>query len=166
MRQPRQIRQIRLPRACNHRRLCRAECGLTLLEVMIALVILSIGLLALSGMQITSIRANGSGFKSTTAISLADQRMQQLKNLSYSDPLLTAGVHAEAPLTVSVGTSDGVNGVVYGRSYLVCDINNTCPAITSTGLITGVKLIAYTVTWNDGGAHSVSLITRMGNELL
>jgi type IV pilus assembly protein PilV len=161
-----QTRQTRQPRACDHRHRDRAERGLTLLEVMIALVILSIGLLALSGMQITSIKANGSGFKSTTAVSLADQRMQQLKNLSFSDASLTAGTHAEVPLTVSVGTSDGVHGVVYGRSYLVCDINNTCPAITSTGLIAGVKLIAYTVTWNDGGAHSVSLITRMGNELL
>lgn len=154
------------PRTLDDRHRHGAASGLTLLEVMIALVILSIGLLALSGMQITSIRANGSGFKSTTAVSLADQRMQQLKNLSFSDPSLTAGAHPEAPVTVSVGTSNGINGVVYGRSYVVCDINNPCPAITSTGLIAGVKLIAYTVTWNDGGAHSVSLLTRMGNELL
>jgi len=134
----------------------RAQGGLTLLEVMIALVILSIGLLALSGMQITSINANGSGFKSTTAVSLADQRMQQLKNLSFSDPSLTAGAHAETPLKVSVGTSDGVHGVVYNRSYTVTD----------SSPIAGVKLIAYTVTWTDGGTHSVSLMTRMGNELL
>jgi type IV pilus assembly protein PilV len=133
-----------------------SQSGLTLLEVMIALVILSIGLLGLSGMQITSINANGSGFKSTTAVSLADQRMQQLKNLSFSDASLTAGVHAEAPLRVSVGTSDGVHGVVYNRSYTVTD----------SSPIAGVKLIAYTVTWTDGGTHSVSLMTRIGNELL
>jgi prepilin-type N-terminal cleavage/methylation domain-containing protein len=160
------MRDIRQPGVWDRGRRHNAASGLTLLEVMIALVILSIGLLALSGMQIASIRANGSGFKSTTAISLADQRMQQLKNLAFSDASLTAGAHAETSVTVSVGTSNGINGVVYGRSYVVCDINNPCPAITSTGLIAGVKLIAYTVTWNDGNAHSVSLMTRMGNELL
>jgi len=130
--------------------------GLTLLEVMIALVILSIGLLALSGMQITSIQANSSGFKSTTAISLADQRMQQLKYLSFSSASLTAGIHAETPMTVSVGTSDGVHGVVYNRSYTVTD----------NSPITGVKLIVYTVTWTDNGNHTVSLLSRIGNELL
>jgi prepilin-type N-terminal cleavage/methylation domain-containing protein len=136
----------------------RTERGLTLLEVMIALVILSIGLLALSGMQMTSIKANGSGFKSTTAVSLADQEMQRLKMLSFSNAQLTAGAHTPTPasVTVSVGTSDGTHGVVYGRSYTVTD----------NSPIAGVKLIAYSVTWTDGGTHSVSLISRKGNESL
>jgi type IV pilus assembly protein PilV len=141
----------------NHRGRRRStQRGLTLLEVMIALVILSIGLLALSGMQMTSIRANGSGFKSTTAVSLADQRLQQLKNLPFSNASLTAGTHTETPMTVSVGTSDGIHGIVYSRSYTVTD----------SSPIAGVKLIAYTVTWTEGGTHSVSLISRMGNESL
>jgi type IV pilus assembly protein PilV len=139
-----------------HRRRHDPQSGLTLLEVMIALVILAIGLLALSGMQITSIRANGSGFQSTTAVSLADERMQQLKNLSFSNASLTPGTHTETPLTVSVGTADGTHGIVYSRSYTVTD----------TSPIAGVKLIAYTVTWVDGGTHSVSLLSRKGNESL
>ncbi|MBI3595955.1 MAG: prepilin-type N-terminal cleavage/methylation domain-containing protein [Nitrospirae bacterium] len=121
--------------------------GMTLLEVMIALVILAIGLLAVSGMQIMSIRANSSGFKFTTAAALADQRIVQIANLSFSDPALNAGNVVEPAVTVQ--------NVVYNRSYTIVDGNP----------ITGVKRITYTVTW-DNGAHTISLMERVGNELL
>jgi type IV pilus assembly protein PilV len=122
---------------------------MTLLEVMVALVILAVGLLALSGMQMAAIRANGSGFNSTTAASLADQRLEQLKDdaLSFSDGSLTVGTHAEADVT------DSMN-MVYTQSYTVADNNP----------ITGVKLITYTVSWTDRGlTHRVSLMSRKGN---
>ena len=77
-------------------------------------------------------------------------------NWFVSDGSLTAGAHAEPSVTVSVGASDGVHGVAYNRSYTVTD----------NSPITGEKLVVYTVTWNDNGAHSVSLISRIGNGLL
>jgi type IV pilus assembly protein PilV len=142
------MQDTRRIRMCDHRHRHSAARGLTLLEVMIALVILSIGLLALSGMQITSIKANGSGFKSTTAVSLADQGMQQLKNHSYSDAALTNGAHTDTSVTV--------NGIVFNPGYTV----------QADPVVPDVKLVTYTVTWNDGGAHSVSMATRINNEKL
>jgi type IV pilus assembly protein PilV len=133
---------------CNWQRRRRHERGLTLLEVMIALVILAIGLLALSGMQITTIHANGSGFKSTTAVSLADQGLQKLKNHGYADAALTNGTHTD-PLTT-------VNGVVFTPSY----------DVQADPVVADVKLVTYTVTWIDGGTHSVSMATRINNEKL
>ena len=145
------------------------ERGLTLLEVMVALVILAIGLLALSGMQLMTIQKNGSSFRSTTAVSLADQRLQQLKNLSFSDPSLTAGSHTDTALTVTYGGATGSNVQhTYNRSYTVTD----------NSPLAGVKLVAYTVTWVEtttsqglNGAtltvnHTVSLISRIGNASL
>jgi type IV pilus assembly protein PilV len=126
----------------------RTERGLTLLEVMIALVILAIGLLALSGMQITTIHANGSGFKSTTAVSLADQGLQKLKNHPYADAALTIATHNDPIVTV--------NGVAFTPSY----------SVQADPVVGDVKLVTYTVTWIDGGTHSVSMATRINNEKL
>jgi general secretion pathway protein I len=120
---------------------------MTLLEVMIALVILAIGLLAVSGMQIMSIKGTGSGYKFTTAAALADQRLVNLANLSFSDPALNPGTVVEPAVTVQ--------NVVYNLQYRVDDVQP----------IVGVKMITYTVTW-DNNAHSISLMERVGNELL
>jgi type IV pilus assembly protein PilV len=149
---------IMTPHHTNRR---STEQGLTLLEVMIALVILAIGLLALSGMQLTTIKSNSAGFSSTTAVSLADQRMQQLKRVaSFSDSLLTAGTH-DINSVPSEPDVTGGDGVTYHGSYTVTDDNP----------IVGVKLIAYTVSWTNVSAantinHSVSLITRMKDPAL
>jgi type IV pilus assembly protein PilV len=137
------------------------EQGLTLLEMMIALVILAIGLLALSGMQLTTIKANSAGFSSTTAVSQADQRIQQLKRVaSFSDPLLTAGTHDINSIPSEADVTGG-DGVTYHGKYTVTDDNP----------IVGVKLITYTVSWTNVSAantinHSVRLITRMKDPAL
>jgi prepilin-type N-terminal cleavage/methylation domain-containing protein len=125
------------------------EEGMTLLEVAVSLVILAVGLLAVSGMQIMSIRANSSGFKFTAAAAFADERIVQLANLSYTDPLLNPG-------TVKPDQTKTVQDVVYTGSYTVSLDGNPYP---------GVKTITYTVTW-DNEAHSVSLVERVGNSSL
>ncbi|HTN42562.1 MAG TPA: prepilin-type N-terminal cleavage/methylation domain-containing protein [Nitrospiria bacterium] len=126
------------------------EGGMTLLEVAVSLVILAVGLLAVSGMQIMSIRANSSGFKFTTAAAYADKGIVNYANLPYADPQLNAVVDAVDPTCVPV------QNVVYNCQYTVVD--NTP--------ITGVKTITYTVSWFDGGNHSVSLVERVGNSSL
>ncbi len=152
------------PRYSQYSMSCRvAERGLTLLEVMVALVILAVGLLALASMQVSSIQANTSGFASTAAVSVADQRVQQLKDLAFSDASLTAGTH-----TVGTATTGGTN-ILYYLSY----------SVTDSAPIAGVKLIAYTVAWSGNRAvtncslsplpancHAVSLLTRKCDESL
>jgi prepilin-type N-terminal cleavage/methylation domain-containing protein len=125
------------------------EGGMTMLEVMIALVILAVGLLAVSGMQIMSIKGTGSGYKFTRAAALADQGIVNLASLSFSDPQLD-------PTTFPLPDyTDPYTNVVYSLRYRVDDVQP----------IVGVKLITYTVTW-DNGAHSISLVERVGNDLL
>jgi type IV pilus assembly protein PilV len=57
--------------------------GFTLIEVMIALVILAAGLLALMGMQIVSIKSNAFSSEMTYASMLAQSRLEQIRNMSY-----------------------------------------------------------------------------------
>jgi len=126
------------------------EEGMTLLEVVVSLVILAVGLLAVAGMQTISTRVDANAFKFTTAATFADGGIVQLANLSYTDPKLNPG----GP-NVDPACPPPVQGVVYTCQYSVVD--NTP--------IAGVKTITYTVSW-DNGAHSVSLVDSVGNELL
>ena len=53
--------------------------GFTLLEVLVAIVIVSIGLLAVAGMQTTAITANASAKDATVAIQLAEEMADRIR---------------------------------------------------------------------------------------
>ena len=57
--------------------------GFTLLEVLFALAIFSIGILAIAGMQISSINGNSSARMQTEATTLAVERLEQLSARPY-----------------------------------------------------------------------------------
>lgn len=115
----------------------RNEGGFSLIEVLISLTILSVGLLAVAGMQITSIKGNFSSGNVTNATVLAQSKLEDLKNLSYTDSNLTSGQHSEG----------AISGSVFSMSYDVVDLTSTMKAIT------------VIVQWKDIGDHSISLST-------
>lgn len=57
----------------------RACRGFTLLEVLVALVVLSVGLLGLSGLQTTSLRNNHSAFLRSQATLVVDQILDSMR---------------------------------------------------------------------------------------
>jgi prepilin-type N-terminal cleavage/methylation domain-containing protein len=59
--------------------------GFTILEVMIAISILAIGLLAVFSTQTSSIRANNNANRLTEGMTLAQDKMEELLALSYDD---------------------------------------------------------------------------------
>src|SRR5438445_10123862 len=83
------------------------EAGFSLIEVMISLVILAIGVLALTELQLTVSKGNGSSSTMATAVSLAEQKMEGLKKASYTT------IQSESPTAVT--TSDGT----YSRQVIV-----------------------------------------------
>jgi type IV pilus assembly protein PilV len=112
--------------------------GFTLTEVLIGLVILAVGILAIAAMQITSTK--GSSFSShlTQATFFAQDKLEYLKNLSYSDSNLSSGPHNEGILP----------GTVFSRQHhIVEDAGNS------------MKTITVTVQWTGQGNHSISLST-------
>jgi len=58
--------------------------GFTLIEVMIAIVILTIGLLALASVTVMVIKGNSLNRGITTATTLANQQLETLKNTPFS----------------------------------------------------------------------------------
>jgi len=64
------------------------EKGFSLIEILIAITVFAIGILAVGGMQIAAIKGNSFANDLTKATTLAQDRMEELIGLSYTDPLL------------------------------------------------------------------------------
>jgi len=104
----------------------------------VGLVILAVGLLAIAGMQITSVRGNSFSSNMTQASVLAQDRLELLRNLDFAHADLDVGTHHE-------GTIDGS---IFTREYNV-------------SLVPGTTMLNITVTvrWRDNSDHSVVFST-------
>jgi len=71
------------------------EKGLTLMEVLVAVVVLSLGLLGLERVHIAAIQANTIASRLTQATTLAQDRAEQLMALPYNDAALAATTYTE-----------------------------------------------------------------------
>lgn len=120
----------------------RKRRGFSLIEVLIGMVFLAIGLLAIAGLQITSIRGNFFSNNLMQATYVAQDRLEFLKNRPYDSAELGA-VNNKDDVKVPIS---GV-GVVYNGKYTI--VNN----------VSGYKEITYTVTWNDGTNHKITFST-------
>lgn len=67
----------------------RNDEGYTLIELLIAISILSVGLLAVATMQISSIRVNDTARKMTRRATMAQDRLEYLMSLGYTHAVLT-----------------------------------------------------------------------------
>ena len=113
------------------------EKGFTLLEVLIAISIFSIGILAVGTMQISSIGGNASARMHTEAATWAADRAERLMALPYDHADLDA---ANNPHAATEG--DGVHNIQW-------NVADNTP-------ISNTKTIRVIVTWNArGGQKSV-----------
>ena len=67
---------------------CLSQRGFTIIEVTIALVILVVGLLSIASMQVSAIRGNNLSENITSAITLAEDKMEELLGQDYYHPEL------------------------------------------------------------------------------
>lgn len=65
------------------------QSGFTLLEVLIAISILTVGLLGVASMQVSAIQGNHFSDNTTLALTLAEQKMEDLLEMSYTATDLT-----------------------------------------------------------------------------
>jgi len=97
-----------------------AQRGLTLIEVLVALSILALVVLALAPLFTMSIRSNASSMHLTNANTLAREKLEELSGYPRNDPRLTvaSGSNAAAPagVTIAGATIDTTN------TFLVNDL--------------------------------------------
>jgi prepilin-type N-terminal cleavage/methylation domain-containing protein len=112
--------------------------GFSLLELLVALVIVSSALVAAAELQVASISGNAFSNNATVATRLAQNKMEELKKLSNSDAALTPGDHDEGLLP---GTP------IFSRSYTVTDLSAE------------VKQVTVSVSWTDKSQRTITLST-------
>jgi len=66
----------------------KKEDGFTLIEILIALTIFAVGLLAVAAMQTSAIKVNSTAGKLTNLSTWGMDKIEELSALPYSDPLL------------------------------------------------------------------------------
>ena len=112
------------------------QSGFTLIEIMIAIFILAIGLLGAAGVATTVINGNLLSKNVTTATTLAQGKMEELKGTSYS----------------SISSGSDTQESVYTRTWTV----------TSDSPATGMKTIEAAVAFSwRGSTHNVTLKTMV-----
>jgi len=112
--------------------------GFTLIEIMITLVILSIGLLSLAGLQVSAIKGNANSKRMTTAVSIAEKKIEQIKNIPYTD------IQSES-----------------AQQFTVERVNFTQQVtVTANNPLQNTKKIDITVSWKGGSkSYTVPLST-------
>ena len=154
--------------------------GLTLLEVLAAVAILSFGILAVATMQGSSIKGNSQAIGTTEAITLAQSKLEELMRLSYS--------HADLTDTDNDGTSQdanddgidevgpdlnfGLNDTVDGGGTVIADnseANGRYTLYWNVAVdepIANVKTIRIIVLWEDRGAQKNATVEFMKSDII
>ncbi len=113
--------------------------GFSLLELLVALVILSLSLVALAGLMTTTTKNNAFGGHITEAATLAQDKLEELRAMPWS--------------SIS-GNSDNrtsSTGINYTRIWVVRDLNPS------------LKEIEVTIRWEDLNTHSLRFLSILSN---
>ncbi|MBI4639422.1 MAG: prepilin-type N-terminal cleavage/methylation domain-containing protein [Candidatus Tectomicrobia bacterium] len=126
----------------KNRFLASRDDGFTLIEVMIALAIFSIGLLGFITFQITATRVNATAQRITNATLIAEKTLEEIRNKRYGD------------ITTENFPGQGY-GSVPGFPAFKKDVT-----ITDNSPIRGLKTLVITVSWKDAGGKERNVEVR------
>jgi len=128
-------------------RIATDQTGFTLIEVFIAIVILTVGLLGTAALTTGVVRGNLSGKNLTTATAIAQSCFEENRRVGYSSAGSVPAGGSNSCVTGNATVTLG--GVVYTRNL----------AIDTS--VANVKTLTVTVTWSEGavGTKSITLKT-------
>ncbi|WP_300674012.1 prepilin-type N-terminal cleavage/methylation domain-containing protein [Desulfoluna sp.] len=120
------------------------QSGMTLIEVMVASVILLVGILGLALLQVQAMKGNASARRMTEASNASSDRIEQIMSAVWTDNVLSADLTKNDPDTagdIHLSVRDG-----YTVTWLVTDATDSQS-----------KSIDLRVGWmEDGRSHQVS----------
>jgi type IV pilus assembly protein PilV len=127
-------------------KILRNTNGFTLIEILIATVIITIASLGIATLTVGVIRGNSFSKRLTTATTLAQDRLEQAKRLGYSKVDTIAVIE-------NYGNIANYSG--YRR------VTSVVPTPVSPGSPMTWKTVTVVVSW-DADKHSVNLSTVLG----
>lgn len=124
-----------------------SQRGASLIELMIALVVLSLGILAVARLFPAGTRSNQQDRMTTTGAYYAQQKLEDLSVLTWTDALLSDGRHPAGTATENLGVS-GQWKRFYNVTTLAAPLDNC-------------KKVTVTVNWTFMGARSTTATTYL-----
>jgi type II secretory pathway pseudopilin PulG len=121
------------------------ECGTTLVELMIALVMLSLGILAIAQLFPAGTRGQIQNRLLTAGSYFAQEKLETLNRTPWADSALAPGRHPGGMATEDLGASG-----MWHRHY---EVSVMPPPLDD------LKKITVTVAWTYQGPRSVQAIT-------
>ncbi len=125
----------------------KSERGFTLVEIMVATVILSIGLLASASMQLSAVHVNSSANGMTAATNMAQSRLEELMALQYTQAFTDPDLIGDEAVggTLESFTDSNSNGLWdFGESYVDSNGNSVWDAAH----VDPNPPPGYTITWS------------------
>lgn len=121
------------------------EQGFSLLELMVALIVLSIGVLAVARLFPAGTHGQTQDRMQATASYLAQEELERLGGLAFDDPELSVGRHPVGTATVACGPSDR-----WSRWY---EVESVDPPLDD------LKRVSLHVTWGSAGGRAIVIST-------
>ncbi|MBI4641822.1 MAG: prepilin-type N-terminal cleavage/methylation domain-containing protein [Candidatus Tectomicrobia bacterium] len=121
----------------------KGSAGFTLVELLVAMAILSIGLLTVVQVQAAAARSNLNARRVAAASALTQEKIEELINLPTL--AVTQGFVND---TGNPLKADGTPGGIYSRSWKITDAP-------------GMKELEVKVTWTGGASRTVTLKTTV-----
>ena len=123
----------------------KTQKGLSLIELLIAMSVLALGMLAAASMQYSAVRNNTTGNVNTQAALLAEAQLEILKNQDIDSAALAPGDYSD-PTPID---ENGNPGGIYNRSWRIDPLGASA------------RRIRVTVQWRKfGDPRSVVLRTN------
>jgi len=125
----------------------KKENGFSLIEMLIAMSVLAIGMLAAASLQYSTVRNNTTGNTATQANSLAKAQLEMLKNQDIKSTALAVGDYVD-PTPID---ANGNPGGIYNRSWRIDQLG------------TSARRIRVTIEWTKFG-RSRQVVVRSNTQ--
>ncbi|MDD2464690.1 MAG: prepilin-type N-terminal cleavage/methylation domain-containing protein [Desulfobulbus sp.] len=139
---------------CDNKKLPQNQRGSTLIEAMIAIAILTVGILTVMVMQTQAIRASSSSMNRTEANTVTLALMETLKDLNFDDNILNKTLATRAELTTITTAQQLQNLIDAGKlnTFKESDFAQMKeiiikPATATNGTVVDKSGIQYTLAW-------------------
>jgi prepilin-type N-terminal cleavage/methylation domain-containing protein len=103
--------------------------GFTLIELVVAILIFAIGIVGIMKMHQASIQSNNYSMQLTQALNIADDKIEFLRGINFTDANMTLGAHA------AIATS---MGVLYNMDWVVTPLTNNF-----------ARNVNFTISWQE-----------------
>lgn len=117
------------------------ERGISLVEILIALVVLSVGIMAIAGVFPAGTRTELQTRMQSSANYYAQVKLEELRAIHWNDPALTAGRHPAGSVCDTLGTTKA-----WVRFYQVTDL---------AAPLQDLKRVSVNVSWTYKTTRSV-----------